>query len=419
MAKLISTEHARKALFIVSSTAQAEMFKPISEKLPDWNIIAINTDKWYKREEIEAVLERLNFPNKTISSVKSSAIKDILNGEKPDVIVVGHDRCSMDRLFIKCANSMGIPTLLVQDGILAASRVKTRETGNLVISLRYFSTLPYRAFSFMLDGNYSWHQKIELGMLSLKIRGKPGIFGHGECQKMALFGNAVKKMFISEGIDPKRIVLTGSPKFDQVYYSKDGNSKQLVCEKWDIPADKEIILLLTQYFVEAGIWSSEQRRSFVTAVANAVALIPNTQLIIKLHPPHENEEDYNEIIRNLSIDPIVCKYAPLSELLNACSLAITVSSTAALEAMVLGKPIVIVDLFDIECGSSFYKGSGSLYVEDELEILPALQKALYDPRTRENMKKSMDEFVHEQAYLQDGRASERISNLIRDMASCK
>ena len=406
-----------KAMFIVSSTAQAEMFKPISEKLSDWNTLAINIDRWHKKKEIDAVLERLKFPYKNISSVKSVAIKSILDCEKPDIIVVGHDRGSIDRLFIKYANSMGIPTLLVQDGILAANRAKIKETGSIGVSLRYFLTLPYRAFSFMLYDTLSWHQKIEIGMLCLKLRGAYGIYGHGDCQKMALFGNAAKEMIISEGCDPKRIVLTGSPKFDSLYYSKNTNSKKLVCEKWNIPQDREIILLLTQYFVEAGVWSSEQRRSFVIAVANAVAALPNAKLIIKLHPPQENETDYNEIVRNLSIDPIVCKYSPLPDLLNACSLAITVSSTAALEAMVLEKPIIIVSLFDNEVGASFFKGSGSLYVENEQDMLSALQKALYDPQTRENMKKSTNKFVNEQAYRQDGLASKRIADLIRDMVS--
>jgi len=419
MVKPISAEHTRTALFIVGSTAQAEMFKPISDMLLNWNTKAINIDKWHKREEIETELERLNFPYRTILSIKSSNIKDILISEKPDIIVVGHDRDSMDRLFIKCANSIGIPTLLVQDGILVASRAKTREIGNLGVSLRYFSTLPYRAFRFILCSTHSWNQKIEMSALSLKLRGKPGIYGHGECQKMAVFGNAVKEMLISEGIAPERIVPTGNPKFDQVYRCKNSNNKKHVCDKWNISNDKEIILLITQYFVEAKKWNSEQRRRFVTAIASAIAMLPNTKLIIKLHPPHENEADYKEIVKNLPIDPIVCKYTSLPELLGACSLVITVSSTAALEAMVLGKPVVIVSLFKNSGGTSFFKESGSLHVENEQDILPALQKALFDSQTRKEMEKSMDKFINEQAYQQDGRASERVANLIRDMVSFK
>lgn len=419
-AKRIGDKLKSKVLFVVSSTAQAEMFKPIAEKLSDWDTIAINTDRFYKRAEIEKTLQRLSFPYKTIAGLSMNKVKRVFAEESPDVIVVGHDRNLMDRLFVGCANSKGIPTLLIQDGVLAASRDKIRETGSITNSLKYLGSLPFKAFNFIMNRDYSWHGKIEIALFELRYstRGKVGVYGHGECSKMALFGDAVKEMFILEGIDPKRILVTGNPKFDKVYYSKDSNCKQKVCKKWHIPPDKEIILLLTQYMVEAKIWSPEQRRKFVLAIVSATAALPNTQLIIKLHPPTESEEDYQEIVRDLTSQPIICKYASLPELLNACDLAITVSSTAALEAMAIGKPVVIVNLFN-DTGTSFYRGSSALFVEREEDILATMQKALYDPQTREEMSKPMKKFVYEQAYLQDGQASKRIADLIRSMVADK
>ena len=231
---------------------------------------------------------------------------------------------------------------------------------------------------------------------------------------MAVLGDAVKGMLLSEGIKPERIVVTGNPKFDKLFYSRDGNSKQKVCEKWDIPTDKEIVLLLTGQFVEGGLWSSEQRREFILAIATAAAALPHARLIIKLHAPQESEQDYDEIIKGLPHPPIVCKYAPLHELLNACSLAMTVSSTAALEAMALGRPVILVNLFN-DAGALFYKGSGALFAEKEKDILPAINKALYDSQTRNEMAKSMENFVYQQAHLQDGQASKRIADLIIQM----
>ena len=178
--------------------------------------------------------------------------------------------------------------------------------------------------------------------------------------------------------------------------------------------DKEIVLLLTGQFVEGGLWSSEQRREFILAIATAAAALPHARLIIKLHAPQESEQDYDEIIKGLPHPPIVCKYAPLHELLNACSLAMTVSSTAALEAMALGRPVILVNLFN-DAGALFYKGSGALFAEKEKDILPAINKALYDSQTRNEMAKSMENFVYQQAHLQDGQASKRIADLIIQM----
>lgn len=407
-----------KVLFVVSSTAQAEMFAPMAEQLPDWDVMAVNVDRYHKRQEIEEVLRSLNFPFATIAGLTAGRVKDIFVKFQPDIVVVGHDRNPMDRLFIKFANFLNIPTLLVQDGILAASRDKKQETGSPSIALKYWFTLPYRALRFMTRRDCSFQGKIETALFEFKhgTRGKVGVYGHGECSKIAVFGDAVERMLVSEGVNPERIVVTGNPKFDKNLKYRNLNCKGRVCQRWQISEDKDIILLLTQYFVESKIWSAEQRRKFVLAIANATAALPKTQLIIKLHPPIENEEDYQEIVKDLSPPPIICKYASLPELLNACSLAITVSSTAALEAMAMGKPVVIVDLFSTP-GSSFYKGSGALFAEREEGILPAIQKALYDPQTREEMAKSMEKFVYQQAYLQDGQASKRIADLIRSMAA--
>ena len=408
----------RKAFFAITSTAQAEMVKSIAEQLHGWDILAINENKWYKRKEVERTLESSGLPYKTIRSCSAGAIKRILKEEQPGVVIFGHDGNAIDRLFIKCANSEAIPTLLVQDGILAASREKPNKGCTISPRLEYLSSLPHSVFRFIRNKDYSWRSKIAFVLLEWRYgtRWNLEIYGHGECSKMAVFGHAVKRTLLSEGIKPERIVITGNPKFDKLFYSRDGNCKQKVCEKWGIPIDNEIILLLTGQYVEGGMWSPYQRRKFILAIAHAVATLPHARLVIKLHPPQENKQDYNEIVKDLPYPPIICKYAPIHELLNACSLAMSVSSAAALEAMSLGKAVVLVNLFN-DAGALFYRGSGALFAEKEEDILPAINKALYDSLTKNKTAKSMENFVYQQAYLQDGQASKRIADLITEMAA--
>ena len=82
--------------------------------------------------------------------------------------------------------------------------------------------------------------------------------------------------------------------------------------------------------------------------------------------------------------------------------------------MALGKPVIIVDLFN-QSGNSFFNGSGALFARIEQEILPAMRRALYDEQTKDEMAKSIENFVFKQAYLQDGQASKRIADLIMSM----
>ena len=232
---------------------------------------------------------------------------------------------------------------------------------------------------------------------------------------MTVFGNVVKRMLVSEGVSQDRIVVTGSPKFDKLFCSKGDNCKEKVCQEHNIRSDQDIIVLFTEYRVESGEWTPEQRRTFVLAIAEAVSRLPDAQLIIKLHPPYEKEEDYNEIVKEITPKPIVCQYANLPQLINACSLAIATSSTTALESMAVERPVLLVDLFNE--GPSIYQGSGALFANTADQILPMMKRAIYDPQTKAKMKELNSKFVFDQAYLQDGQASSRIASLIRDMAS--
>jgi glycosyltransferase involved in cell wall biosynthesis len=393
------------------------MFANFRQYLGEWDIKVINTDKLNHQLEIEKVLKGLNFAFQTIQKMDPDYFSEILAEEQPGIVVFGHDGNPLDQLFVKAANTKGIPTLLVQDGVLAANKDVNPETAGIAARWKYWISSPIRTLSFFIRSNYSWRSKIEVALFELKYgnRGKNHIYGHGECRKIAVFGDAVKRMLLSEGIASERIVVTGNPKFDRIFYSGRENLKEKVCRKYHIPPEKDIILLLTQYFVEEGIWTPEQRKDFILAVAGASARLPDTQLIIKLHPPYENEEDYKLIVKGLAPEPVVCKYADLPELINACSLAITVNSTAGLEAMAMGKPVLIVD----DHPYSLFSGSGALFAKTLNDISPAMQKALYDPQTREEMRKSISKFVFDQAYLQDGQASWRIADLIKNMVNNK
>lgn len=420
MSEIIKIDIKRgRVMFVISSTAQIEMFANFRQYLGEWEIKVINTNNIQNRSEMEKILKDLNFSFKTITAISLSHFREILMLEKPSVLVFGHDRNMADQLFIKTANSGGIPTLLIQDGVLAGGRDQKFETGSADVRLKYWLTSPLRTLLFFSRNDHSWKQKFALTLSELRhgSRGKQYVYGHGECTKMAVFSDAVKRMFISEGIASERIVVTGNPKFDAVFNSRSNKCKEAVCRKLGIPQDKDIVLLITSYFVESGEWTPQQRRDFVLAVAGATEKLSNTRLVIKLHPPYENENDYLDIIKGLSPEAIVCKYANLPELINASSLLITVSSTVGLEAMAAEKPVLIINFDQDKTGASFYKDSGALWVEKEPEVLNSMQKALYDPGTRETMMKSISKFVFDQAYIQDGQAAKRIANLISNMAA--
>ena len=408
-----------KVIFLVDNIPAIEMFAPIVKELPaDWEFIFINHDGWTEksRTDIEHALQKLNVNYLTVTSRSFKDIDKLLQKEQPNVVVLPRDTATeFEQSFIKCANAKQIPTLLVPHGVWAPEERKNWSDTNIITWLKHAYYLFLQGSRIIKKSGFSWKQLIKTALFWLKrdLSHKRVFDGHGGCSKIAAFGDSMKNILTSEGLCSDNIVVTGNPKFDFLYNIRDNDSKQNLCTKWDIPNDNDIVLVLTNYLVEFGIWTTEQRKRHITAIANAVSGLANTTLVIKVHPVMENELDYHEIFKNSPDPPVICKHISIPEILNACSLAITTTSTVGLEIMAMGKPLLIVNLFnDI---TLYDETTGAIVINDEQNLFPTIKNILnngLNPRVKEACAK----FVYQQAYLQDGKAANRISNLISQMA---
>ena len=408
-----------KIIFLVDNIPAIEMFMPIIKELPAaWEVLVINYDGWTRkmREEIEQALQKLGLNYKTIEGRSRRNVEKLLQDEEPSVVVLSRDTSTtLEQLFIKYANSKDIPTLLIPHGMWTpeARRIWTVRRG--FAWMKHLYALGFQGLRVIKAGDFSWGRLIQTGLFRLRrdLKRRPMFDGHGGCSKIAVIGDAMKELLISEGVSPEHITVTGNSKFDFLYYAKESDYKSELCQRWGIPNDEDIILLLTDYLVEFGMWTVKQRKQFVMAIVEAVAKLPGCKLVIKIHPLLESESDYLEITKDVPDPPLICQDASLPELLNACSVVITVMSTAGLEAMAMGKPLLVVNLFnDI---TPFDEASGAIVVRSEDDLLPVLESVLYEGLSEET-KETTDEYIYQQAYIQDGKAANRIADLIIQMA---
>lgn len=406
MRDMASSGSRPKALFIVNSIPQAEIFDSVRKELHGFTCVAVTID-WYFRHTRKA-LDRAGFPFKPIESYGIGRLENLFEQEEPDIVIVGSDVQFVVRLIIRRSNERKIPTLLVQDGLLTH-----RGSHSYGINPKWLVTHPTRFLKFLLNRRWSLREKGQIALFQLLYgsKGRLGSFGHGGCARMALLGEATRELLVAGGIANDRMVVTGSPKFDRIVHFSEQGSTENIRERWNIPGDRDIVLLTTQDFVGSKLWDEQRNRKFVRAIARAAAALRNVHLIIKLHPPGESRRMYHEHVADITPRPTVCKDTSLHELIRASSLVLTVSSTAALEAMAIGKPVMIVDLFN-DPGASLFRRSGAIYVVREEEILPAMEKGLRDKGLRELMAHAMQRFVYRQAYLQDGQAAARIAKVI-------
>jgi UDP-N-acetylglucosamine 2-epimerase len=405
-----------RAVFLATSPHIVEQFAPVIKELPsDCDSLVVNLDRWTRKAAIEQKLKEFGIKYRNIGGWSKRHVDKILQELQPDVLVMPSDEMAIFRLFIESANSRHIPTLHVLHGVYRpGERREALYKPRLYRWLKHLNTLLRSALMLMRLNNLTRRQLAETAWLGIKhaLRYKP--MGHGGCTKIAVFGSADKELFVSEGVSPESIVVTGNPKFDYLFPAKWNGSKSKICQRWGIPEDKDIVLLLTAYFVEDGLWTSKQREQFITAICQATSKLPQSKLVIKLHPTLEKEADYQQIIKELAEPPIICQNVPLPELLHACTLAITITSTAGLEAMAVGKPLVIANFFGDE--TLFDEKSGVTIINKEEDLLPALESILHQGLSEE-VKEAASKFVYQHAYVQDGKAATRIADLIVQMAS--
>jgi CDP-glycerol glycerophosphotransferase (TagB/SpsB family) len=227
--------------------------------------------------------------------------------------------------------------------------------------------------------------------------------------RYAVAGRTARDAYVQRGVNPDNVHITGQPRFDAIL-KREFHSGNLKVEL-GIPADRGIIVMATQSFT--GVRSEELLRETIAAVINASAQFPHHQLVIKPHP-QEDATCYQRIAAGMD-GVIVRQKVDIYELLHACDLLITGYSTVALEAMLFNKPVITINLTG-KPDIATYAGSGAaLGVYRKEDLAPAIQSALFDSRTREELTQRRRAFFLENAYQPDGQASRRVAELIKQL----
>lgn len=287
---------------------------------------------------------------------------EIFKREKPDFVLVVNDRCWSHRTTIELGKARQIPTLGIQDSISA--------------------DIP------------------QCHIIS--------------ADKLAIFGNYMKEILLKKGLPEDRLVITGDPRYDFITQIPDKFKRDEVYQQLNIDIQKRIIVFAAQFHG----FKDEENAKLLRGLYHAIKQLPEIQLVVKLHPFDEHEIA-DKIAQEMSVNNmIIIKDIDLYKLLNACEILMTVHSTVALEAMLLGKPVIIVNLTNKPDMVPYAKEGAALRVETQEDILPQIKAVLKDSnKVRTQMALNQKKFISRYAYNIDGNASKRIVDLIYSMMS--
>ena len=230
--------------------------------------------------------------------------------------------------------------------------------------------------------------------------------------KTAVFGNMAKDLLVKRGsYDPKRIVVTGSSKFDELVLAATDYDREKIRNTLLIPPGHRFLVLATR-------WSAVE--SVFSELIEAVQRFPNVWLLIKPHQA-ESPNSYTVALEKLSAEfahferiRVVSGSDDLLELLFASDGLVTVDSLASSEALVLGRPVLVLNSpnnLDV-----LVERGVALGVSCDEDLSALLRKLLFDNKLGEMLQERRREYIQEFAFGADGRATERIVKEILETA---
>lgn len=193
------------------------------------------------------------------------------------------------------------------------------------------------------------------------------------------------------------LAVTGSPRLDELVRHAASVSAERISNTLDdagaSPA-RPLVLVVTK---------EREARGVLPALVTAVTGMPDVQLAIKTHPA-ETPEVYESLAAGRPNVRVLPASSPLAPLLRASRAVVTVNSTVALDAAVLGVPALVIGLPN---NLSPLVAAGVMAGAARAEIGVTLRRILYDESFRQQLADARGRFLDRFGIRSDGRAAER------------
>jgi len=301
--------------------------------------------------------------------------KEVVEEEKPDLILLISEYGIFERALVVAGKLNKVPTLAIQHGSIG----------------------PVHKGYMYSKGSISASGSIETPYCPIP-------------DKTAVYGKYDYDLLTKMSSYPiSSVVIAGQPRYDILAAADSFFDREKFCKRLNLNPSRKIVLIATENI------PISEGKAFLKRVLRALKNFPELQIVVKPHPL-EKGEWYRKVVEeeNASGVVVLSKYSDTFEALYACDLLVTGFSTVITEAIILGKAVVSMHLSRSEDPTPYYK-EVTLRVYREEDLVPSIRKALYDEETKEKLKEAGRKFVYKHAYKQDGKATERVVNLIEEM----
>jgi len=287
----------------------------------------------------------------------------IMVEHSPD-IVVSPDDSDRARIYTILARAAGIPSLIVQQGLLNEKAVEWR-----------FCT----------------------------------------ADRIAAISPSSITALSAHGIAAGNIELTGCPRFD-VLYQSSAEERDKIRASMGICVKNQMVLLASQPYVYGAFSSPDARAEMLRAMGRTAVSIESVHLVVKAHPTEDIRELQRMIGSGERISFVKCS-ADIQNLITACDVFVTFFSTSALQALIAAKPVISLCFLGSGVTGPYADSEAVFVAQSENELMEHLNVLISLERhrvlaERENARQKL---VYDLAYLSDGCSAQRVVELIMRM----
>ncbi len=232
--------------------------------------------------------------------------------------------------------------------------------------------------------------------------------------KIAVWGDIVKEYLMKErSISEDKIIVSGNPKYDSfVRLGRKTTSKKVV-----LITPRPIINHVEGIRIEL----YEKYEKTIDKLLGIVDETDNVEIIFKLHPQQsEHNEIMKQYIKNKNRNIKISQFKPIKELLTECDLHVNIApdnfdaSTVILEAMILGRPTLNIQLQSTKIEFEFMKDGAVKTINFDSNIKEEIFELIFDERRSNELIENSK--IHLKRYISNhGKASQALVNAIKNL----
>jgi hypothetical protein len=223
-----------------------------------------------------------------------------------------------------------------------------------------------------------------------------------------VWGPTWKQVLTEHGhYPPGAVAVTGHWRYDDVVAIASGVNIEETKRRVGVSAEKLTVLVTSN-----GVNTIDYLQECLTCLAGR----PDCQPIVRLHPS-DDVPAVQDALQSLGYPSSVLVGGNLMESLAIAKLVISQKSTVATEALLLDKPLIVVDFQDLPGWEVFADSGICLYVGGPEELQPAINLGLDDPSIWSQLKEAREEFLRQYFFKIDGQAAQRVVSVVDDLVS--